>query len=80
MKVSELRKIFGLRPYKPLEIVLDNGLRYVVPHPEAVLISDDLVACVPPGHSGPEFMAPEAISTVRPASRKNGGKSTSSRG
>ncbi len=80
MKVAELRKIFGLRPFKPLEIVLDNGLRYVVPHPEAILISDDLVACVPPGHSGPEFMAPEAISAVRPAPSRSGEESASAKG
>lgn len=76
MNVSALRKSFAARPYRPLEIVLDNGAKLVVPHPEAIIISEELIALMPRGSKSVEIIAPEAVSQIRVASRngRNGRK------
>ncbi|MBI4616912.1 MAG: hypothetical protein HY720_25085 [Planctomycetes bacterium] len=71
MRASTLRKIFARRPYRPLEITLDNGDRFLVTHPEAILIVEQLVAIALPGEELMELISPEAISSVGPARPKN---------
>lgn len=37
MDVSEIRKQLAVRPFKPIEIHLDNGEMYLITHPEVIV-------------------------------------------
>jgi hypothetical protein len=68
MEVSEIRKHLKVRPFKPLEIHLDNGDKYIVTHPE-VIVTDSIVVAVDE-HGEAIYMAPEAISAIKLAEQK----------
>ncbi|MBI4568528.1 MAG: hypothetical protein HY719_09020 [Planctomycetes bacterium] len=70
MNVNVIRELFRRKPFVPLEIILDNGLRHRCPSPE-VLISPHFVVWVSAeGH--PIIIEPDAISEVRVVPVKNG--------
>ncbi|MFQ6116244.1 MAG: hypothetical protein ACE5NG_19475 [bacterium] len=69
MEVSEIRKQFEIRPFKPLEIHLDNGDKYVVTHPE-IIITDSIVVAVDEDGEA-IYIAPEAISAIKLAEDKS---------
>jgi hypothetical protein len=48
-----------------MEIILDNGSRFVVSHPEAFLVAEDCVAVITPGSLSMEFLSPSAVSHIR---------------
>ena len=68
MDVNEIRKQLRIRPFKPLEIHLDNGDRYLVTHPEVVVTDSIVVAVDEQGEA--IYMAPEAISAIKLAKVK----------
>lgn len=37
--IEEIRRLLTATPFRPFEIVLSNGNRYAVPHPDFVSIS-----------------------------------------
>lgn len=64
MKPEAIKKVFARRPFRPLELVLDNGERFVVAHPELVLLGKTMIALMPVGATDPEIIAPEAVSSI----------------
>ena len=76
MDVNTIRTIFAKRPYVPLEIVVDNGDRHLLPHPESIIISDTMVVFVAPEEEL-NILDPAASSEVRRPPRRR--KSASGR-
>lgn len=72
MRADVLREVFSKRPYRPLEITLNSGDRFVIPHPEAIFIHESMVVFAPPGLEIPKIVDPQAISAVGPAPARNG--------
>ncbi len=69
MDMKALQGIFTRRPYQPHEIVLDNGDRFLVPHPEAIFLNEFIVVFVEPDGEI-HLLDPEAISEVRRPPRR----------
>lgn len=65
MTPTRIRKLLKRRPFRPMEIILDNGSRFVVSHPEAFLVAEDCVAVITPGSLSMEFLSPSAVSHIR---------------
>ena len=65
MKPSAIRATLRKRPFRPLELVLDNGERIRVATPE-ILVGDDWIATMDK-HGGLILIAPEAVSLIRSA-------------
>jgi hypothetical protein len=63
MQVSEIRKQLSVRPFKPIEIHLDNGETYVITHPE-VIVTDIIIVAVD-DNGEVVYIAPEAISAIK---------------
>jgi hypothetical protein len=64
MQVDEIRKVAKARPFKPFEIRVENGGKYLIPHPENIFITNQLVVTV--DEQGESILiAPEAVSTIR---------------
>lgn len=63
MKSSEIKKVVSVRPFEPVELRLVDGDRHVVPHPETILVGDDLVALLDEGRV--VLVAPEAVVSIR---------------
>ena len=63
MQASEIRKQFAVRPFKPIEIHLDNGEVYSITHPE-VIVTDVILVAVDK-HGEVVCIAPEAVSAVK---------------
>lgn len=64
MQVDEIRKVAKARPFKTFEIRVENGEKYLIPHPENIFITNQLVVTV--DDQGESILiAPEAISTIR---------------
>ncbi|PZR75401.1 MAG: hypothetical protein DLM52_07800 [Chthoniobacterales bacterium] len=41
MSVKEIRELYSAAPFKPFEVVVTNGIRLYVPHPEFMMFSQD---------------------------------------
>jgi hypothetical protein len=41
MSVKEIRALYSAAPFKPFDLVLTNGTRVHVPHPEFMMFSHD---------------------------------------
>ncbi|MFQ5866250.1 MAG: hypothetical protein ACE5IW_13590 [bacterium] len=63
MDVSEIRKQLAVRPFKPIEIHLDNGEMYLITHPEVIVTKVIVVAVDNKGEV--IYIAPEAISAIK---------------
>ena len=64
MEVDEIRKVARARPFKAFEIRIENGEKYLIPHPENIFITNQLVVTV--DEQGESILiAPEAVSTIR---------------
>lgn len=64
MHVDELRKVVKARPFKTFEIRIENGEKYLVPHPDQIFITNQLVVTVDE-QGDSVVIAPEAVSTIR---------------
>ena len=52
MKIDELKKIKGRRPFQPFRIRMADGREIQITHPDAIAWEDDqarIVVCVPKG-------------------------------
>jgi len=63
MHVEEIRKSVQQRPFKAFEIYLDNGQKYLISHPENILITNTLIVTVDEQGKA-VLIAPEAISSI----------------
>jgi hypothetical protein len=64
MEVDEIRKVAKARPFKAFEIRMENGEKYLIPHPENIFITNQLLVTV--DEQGQSILiAPEAVSTIR---------------
>jgi hypothetical protein len=63
MHTEQIRKQFAMRPYKSLEIHLDNGEMYEITHPE--IIVTDMVVVAVDKNGEVIYIAPEAISAIK---------------
>ncbi|MCI0697738.1 hypothetical protein L0337_37790 [candidate division KSB1 bacterium] len=64
MEVDEIRKFTKARPFKAFEIRIENGEKYLIPHPENIFITNQLLVTV--DEQGQSILiAPEAVSTIR---------------
>ncbi len=64
MEVDEIRKVAKARPFKAFEIRVENGEKYLIPHPENIFITNQLLVTV--DEQGQSILiAPEAVSTIR---------------
>jgi hypothetical protein len=64
MDVKEIRRATRARPFRPIELRLQDGERLVVRHPEAILVAEDLVMMV--DRRGQAILiAPEAVVSIR---------------
>ena len=67
MNANEIRRIVNTRPFQPLLFHLDNGKKQLVNHPE-ILITEIMIISVD-DDGLPIYIAPEAISVIKPAPR-----------
>jgi hypothetical protein len=67
MDFNEIRRLVSARPFEPLVFYLDNGDKHFVKHPE-IIVTDVMVITVN-DKGKPVYIAPEAISAIRPARR-----------
>ncbi|NIR51098.1 hypothetical protein GWO43_21050 [candidate division KSB1 bacterium] len=65
MEVEEIRKLMTVRPFKPIEVHLDNGETFVINHPEVIVHRVLITAVDNKGEL--VYIAPEAISAIKPA-------------
>jgi len=64
MHVDEIRKVAKARPFKTFEIRVENGENYLIPHPENIFITNQLVVTI--DEQGDSILiTPESISTIR---------------
>jgi hypothetical protein len=64
MHVDEVRKVVKARPFKAFEIRIENGEKYLIPHPDQIFITNQLIVTV--DEKGDSILiAPEAVSTIR---------------
>jgi len=64
MEVDEIRKVAKARPFKAFEIRVENGEKYLIPHPENVFITNQIIVTV--DEQGESILiAPEAVSAIR---------------
>jgi hypothetical protein len=64
MEVDEIRKVAKAHPFKAFEIRVENGEKYLIPHPENIFITNQLLVTV--DEQGQSILiAPEAVSTIR---------------
>lgn len=63
MHVDEIRKVVKARPFKAFEIRVENGEKHLIPHPEKIFITNQLVVTVDEQDQS-ILIAPEAISTI----------------
>jgi hypothetical protein len=64
MNVDAIRRVTKKRPVRPLEFRLQDGDRFEVRHPEAVIVTDELIMTVDQDGK-PAFIAPEAVVSIR---------------
>jgi len=69
MHSEQIRKQFAVRPFKPLEVHLDNGETYDITHPE-IIVTDVIVVAVDK-NGEVIYIAPEAISAIKFSNNKN---------
>ncbi|MFQ6114373.1 MAG: hypothetical protein ACE5NG_09855 [bacterium] len=63
MHVDEIRKVVRARPFKAFEIRVENGEKYLIPHPENIFITNQVVVTV--DEQGQSILiAPEAVSKI----------------
>ncbi|MDZ7291673.1 MAG: hypothetical protein ONB44_17540 [candidate division KSB1 bacterium] len=63
MEVDEIRKVAKARPFKAFELHVENGERYLIPHPENIFITNQIIVTV--DERGQSILiAPEAVSTI----------------
>lgn len=75
MKRQELLPIARRQPFKPFELVLDNGNRYTIAHPESIWPAMHVVG-VQERNGTAVLLDYRAISEVRLRSRRNGSKTS----
>lgn len=63
MEVEEIRKILQTRPFKAFEIHVDNGEKYLITHPENILVTNQIVITVD-DQGQAALITPESISTI----------------
>ena len=64
MHVDEIRKVVKARPFKAFEIRIENGETYLVPYPDQIFITNQLIVTV--DEKGDSILiAPEAVSSIR---------------
>ena len=64
MEVDEIRKVAKARPFKAFEIRVENGEKYLIPHPENIFITNQIIVTI--DEQGESILiAPEAVSTIR---------------
>jgi len=70
MDVDEIRRLVKVHPFRPFELHLDAGEKYLITHPE-IIIHEVMVVAV--DHRGElVYIAPEAISAIRFAPKRGG--------
>lgn len=65
MSPSVIKRIVSRRPWKPLELVLDNGAVIRLTSPEVLVFRDAVVTSDRRGEM--VLISPEAVSLIRPA-------------
>lgn len=70
MKTATIRTLVAHRPFRPLEVCLNNGDRYRIGSPEILLTDTDLVALDSDGDF--VWVDTDAVAAIKPLRRRNG--------
>ena len=63
MNVDEIRSVAKKRPFQIFEIHVDNGDKYLVHHPENIMVTNTLIVTVDKQGKA-VLIAPDAISNI----------------
>lgn len=64
MNMDEIRKIVARRPWRSLEVRVDNGDVHRVPHPENLIVINDENLVITTKDHLIAYLGPEAVSAI----------------